>query len=281
MYGPNTAVPQISWNESQKKNIQSSRFDGPDDYEHESPEGQYNSCQQKEGLNMLQRIGNILKSSAFWTAVFTGLLTYFTYELVRVSDETNKTSRTTQRSFLVFNGITQGVAFQGPADPKTKKSSKTGVQIKVNWLNSGDTPAKSVIGVSNFQAWRSDLPEGFDFHDLIQVSDPAKTAMVVGPHQSIPQLLNVTIDNFAAQRAGTDRMFFWGWVAYRDAFPNDPPRLSEFCTEMIEVAIDPKKDIKDITNAMTWDTQPCHAHTCYDEDCSDYKDRIKEAKLPN
>ena len=218
--------------------------------------------------------------AAAWTAACTLALTAFTYLLYRVSNETNQTARITQRAFLVFNGLAEGVDLNGPPDPKTKAVKRVMKEVYVNWYNAGPTPARGAVGVSNFQLWRSDLPEGFDFHDMSKLTNPNANRIVVGPHQNSPQPLIVTIENFAAQRAGTDRMFFWGWVAYEDAFPGDPPRLTEFCSEMIQVALpDPKKDITDPTNHLAWNIQPCHAHSCYDEDCPDYTDRIKEAEF--
>lgn len=240
-------------------------------HKHETEKGEDNGDNQEESLNMLQQAWNALKQSGFWLVIFTGLLSYFTYKLYKVADSTDETSRATQRAFVSFTGISPNVALSNAQD-RTKKQAQ---ELTLNWLNSGATPAKDAVMVGSFEAWRGDLPQGFDFQDIAKVDSTSQ--IVIGPHQGTSMNIIVSIDNFRAQRAGTDRMFFWGWIAYRDIFPDSPARLTEFCTEMIQVAIDPKKDMEDITNTLAWNTQTCRHHNCYDQDCQDYPSRIKDA----
>jgi hypothetical protein len=71
---------------------------------------------------------------------------------------------------------------------------------------------------------------------------------------------------------------FFGWVVYDDIFPGDPPRLTEFCTEMIQITIPFDADIADAKTRLTWNIMSCSEHNCYDEECKDYAERIKEAR---
>jgi len=181
-----------------------------------------------------------------------------------------------QRAFVNFNGISAGAALT-TADGKAKAAQI----LNLNWFNSGNTPAKDGVTLGNLQMWRGELPSGFDFKDINAPPPNSIPHNIVGPHQGVPIQLAVGIDNFRAQRAGTDRMFFYGWIVYKDVFAGDPDRLTEFCTEMIQVAIfDAKKDIADPSQNFSWNTQPCRENNCYDEDCKDYSEKIKQARTP-
>ena len=69
-------------------------------------------------------------------------------------------------------------------------------------------------------------------------------------------------------------LFIWGWVTYKDIFVGTPTHLSEFCVELASMKAT-KPDVSDPTADLTWLTATCKTHNCYDQDCSDYKERIK------
>jgi hypothetical protein len=192
--------------------------------------------------------------------------------------ESNRISReslqSVQRALLNFSGISGGVSLTSP-DGK----SRIGITALLNWNNTGNTPAKRVIGVGNYQTWRGELPDSFDFHDFLKIDKNTYSQEVVGPHQTLPVQIFVPTDNLRAQRAGSDRLFFYGWIVYGDVFKGSPDRLTEFCSEMIQVSIsEASKDIGDPTNNIGWNTQPCRLHNCYDEDCEDYSAKVKYAR---
>jgi hypothetical protein len=72
-----------------------------------------------------------------------------------------------------------------------------------------------------------------------------------------------------AQDHPTRHIYFYGWVTYRDIFTNTPEHLTEFCREL-SILIVTQSGIKH-------DWSYCTAHNCTDEDCPDYKERIKQA----
>src|SRR6266850_4791453 len=58
-----------------------------------------------------------------------------------------------------------------------------------------------------------------------------------------------------------------------------PPRLTEFCTEMIHITIPQSKTADDFTDPnmpMAWTLDRCKEHNCYDTDCKDYSERVKK-----
>jgi len=223
--------------------------------------------------NMGQWIWNTFfrDRSAAWTALFTGVLVLFTYKLWQVAERADDTSRATQRAFIGLAGIGGGVGLTSP-DRKTR----LGQEVYVNWVNSGTTPAKNAVTNISEQPWpsTSDL-QGFDFHDL----NPAtKQPLLIGPKETSGIRTAIPLDFLRNQRDGKARLYFWGWIIYDDIFPGDPPRLTEFCTEMIQVSIGPAdKDISEPNSFLGWNTQRCPQHNCYDEGCLDYAARIKEA----
>jgi hypothetical protein len=77
-------------------------------------------------------------TSAAWTAIFTGVLTLFTFFVYQVAERTDETTRSSQRAFVVFDKI----------QPKARFNSSTvgfdGWQIAAVWQNAGTTPATSV-----------------------------------------------------------------------------------------------------------------------------------------
>jgi hypothetical protein len=222
--------------------------------------------------------------SAFWTAVFTGVLTVFTWKLYQVSKTASDTSRASERAVLNFANFAIGVRNNGPDGHWVSQ------QVGINWNNSGNTPVTRAVIRANGQVWPTDLPDGYAFPML-----PEQTRTVVGPKALSSTSLDVPALSLAQSWHGTGRLFIWGTAVYRDSFPEDPPRLTEFCDEIHHVAISaaqPQNIVNEpagtvhpplviespnaILSAFQW--QACRQHNCYDKDCGDYRDRVAEAR---
>ncbi len=72
--------------------------------------------------------------AGMWTAIFTGILSIFTFFLWNVAQSTDETSRSSQRAFLNFSQLGLGVNLTGP-DFK----AWVGQEFSLNWVNSGNT----------------------------------------------------------------------------------------------------------------------------------------------
>ncbi len=57
--------------------------------------------------------------------------------------------------------------------------------------------------------------------------------------------------------------------------------LTEFCTEIVQVAISPDKSLDDPMAPLTWNLSQCKHNNCYDENCKDYSSHIRQARPPN
>lgn len=235
-----------------------------------------------ERENQIDMIQKILGSAAFWTAVFTGLLCIFTYLLYDVSKEATNASKEQARAVVSFGGFAVGPVMTG------LDGVWTGQQFQVNWFNNGVLPAKGASFQHNARPFFDDLSKTYDFplnSDKIQGIVPPK-----GQFTS-----NITIPRSALEDNwhGKARIFVWGTAVYKDGFVDDPVRLSEFCTEIYQVTVGytsaPPQPTKENPHpkppaigdpntgiaGLSWRACNRGAHSCYDEDCADYSEQVK------
>jgi hypothetical protein len=218
-----------------------------------------------------------MRSSTFWTAVFTGILTLFTGLLLLVamrqttisrqstelSRQSTESSRASQRAFL-------GIAISPRLEAVAPQGKVTGYKVHMGWKNNGTTPTQSALAEFNIADWAERPSRGFDFAQLPQAE---RQEYVVGPQASWEVLtVPLSFDMLSDGR----HLFGWGWVVYRDIFKGTPVRLSEFCFELTNpkwlgptgpvVGLDRLKP----NTLFVLDTPPCQTHNCYDEQCEDY-----------
>jgi hypothetical protein len=230
--------------------------------------------------------------SAMWTAIFTAvlsLLAVLTYNVGKISSES---ARATDRAFLNFSGSGLGVRLNDPS------GAWAGYEVNLLWNNSGNTPTRWAVIQANGQIWPGDLPKGFDFPLAAD-----KTITVIGPKANYGTSLTIPRNLWVENWHGRNRLFLWGTVLYRDIFPKTPDRLTEFCAEIFHVTTAPTPlsiapqppvvlrpnsaptqptspqttDIespRNVIGGFSW--KVCLEHSCYDEDCKDYKARGKD-----
>jgi hypothetical protein len=131
------------------------------------------------------------------------------------------------------------------------------------WENSGNTQTRTMRLQAN-AAWPIEpLPDDFDFHDAGKVHNPpyflaARSKTLSGPLVISPEVI-------AQVRNGERRLYFWGWVAYRDVFEESEPHLTEFCNELTITDGDVSTG-----QGIQFLHVSCPSHNCTDEDCADY-----------
>jgi hypothetical protein len=234
--------------------------------------------------NMLRKIWNFLFAgkSAAWTAIFTGVLTFFTLKMYQVSSITSETARASERAFLSFVGPALGARISDGS------GNWSGQEFSLNWNNSGTTPAKAVVIQNSGEPWPSDLPKGFEFTLRAE-----KTMAVVGPKGVYGTNITIARDVLVQMWQGKSRLFVWGTAIYKDIFPGDPDRLTEFCaefthitigvapqTQMLPTKVTPVKLDIEAPNAaiVGFEWGACREHNCYDQDCKDYSERVKDMR---
>lgn len=218
-----------------------------------------------------------------WTAIFTGMLTLFTYKLYQVATVTNETARATQRAFVTLGGIGVGPEFNGTDGKRVAQ------EFAITWTNTGTTPATSAILQGNSKPFIEGLPKGYEFELL-----PEKTHTVFAPKGTSQVNIAIPWAILVDAWHGRSRLFIWGTAIYKDIFPGDPERLSEFCIELTHLTagykIPPKvpagkpaptasfDDANSMIVGYQWQACNIDTHSCYDEDCKDYADRVKDMR---
>jgi len=198
------------------------------------------------------------------------------YFVAKSSGETNRNS---QRAYVSYAGT--GLGSRMVQGQPIASSPWTGQQIFLSFANSGDTPARKAVIRTNVQDWPEDLPEGYDFP-----LDPKKVEAVIGPKANYATEMVIDKEKLDQNAHAKGRIFIWGDVMYRDIFPDDPARLSESCIEITYLTVgwvNPPADkslATDIdapnTQLVGFQSNACKQHNCYDKDCKDYDDRVKD-----
>jgi hypothetical protein len=238
--------------------------------------------------------------AAVWTALFTGVLSVYTVKLFQVSNRTDDTTRNANRAFLNLQAVNLSNRLVDSLDPGDPQARWVGQEFAVVWNNTGNTPAKDVVIEKNAQIFRPNLPQAYDF-PLLQDKEHA----VIGARGDYGIIINVSKEFLSDLWHSKGKLFLWGTVIYKDVFPDDPDRISEFCIQITHPAANitslqpsqtnstmkgktvaqepstlrPPLDI-DAPGAQLvgFQWEQCPAHNCYDEDCPDYKDRVRDMR---
>lgn len=223
--------------------------------------GQGRQSESSEDKGMIKKVFN----PGMWTCIFTGFLVVFSGLLYIVSDKANNTSIATQRAFISFGG---------PGLVKDVQNRKLkGINVYYALSNSGTTPASAAILEWNMSFGPTLPQKGVDFDTLPQKE---RVPLVLGPKAAFQMSpVYLSLEDLELVSENKKHLFFWGWITYRDIFPDTPMRLSEFCTDIASATwtrqnhTDPAVDFKT-------DSPPCPIHNCYDQQCEDYSIRTKK-----
>jgi hypothetical protein len=158
--------------------------------------------------------------------------------------------------------------------------------------NSGTTPAVSAIrefAVNNtLRAEPTDLEFlGPNINQPIGEIGPRGTTMmgpIVKPNEFVMGNYPFTPASVTSQEFqkffNSRKVFVWGWVGYRDVFPNTAPHVTEFCKLIKTVGIELSNGTApSLTRFVpTVILESCVKHNCTDESCKDYPNIA--AKVP-
>jgi hypothetical protein len=197
--------------------------------------------------------------------------------LLRESNKVNHEALVSvQRPFIVFDKIQiQKTTVRLPSGDQRQW------RIWISWLNSGTTPAPRTLHHFDLRV----LPE--EPTDKIFRGNPVDASFTVGyigpklTQESagiyMPESFFLTDPNSTIFSA--EKKFFWGWAAYIDVFSDTTLHLTEFCQQLVGVAVSPT------ANSPILVTKDCKHHNCTDEYCADFKDVInmvaETLKKPN
>jgi hypothetical protein len=196
-------------------------------------------------------------------------------ETKRIGDAANQVTRDAlirvQRAFVFPDTDEPTVIEEGD------KGSSPEIIFRFKWRNSGTTPTEDMRTHFSYQWSTLPLPENFTFPDLWGVGKPhINVPVAIGPKGEIgidsePLAMSVV----EAVRDKKMHLYVWGWAKYRDVFKGTPVHITEFCYDLATARkqVVPTPDPKVQTLSLIWNN--CERHNCYDEDCTDYKQRAK------
>jgi hypothetical protein len=201
--------------------------------------------------------------------------------------ESNKISResfvSVQRAFVIFDG-TPFITVK-----KIAPSGQGGIfwQFQPTWENTGPTTATTAVQDFFVDKLLSE-PNEQQFigtnkhHAAYQIGPRAKQEGAI--REVADSLIMQTVAHFPDVETVHWKIFFWGWVVYRDVLPETKPHVTEFCSHLVEVNFPiTTKQSKDLmgrpplsseSSAMiTWEA--CDEHNCVDEYCKDYEEMMQ------
>ena len=121
------------------------------------------------------------------------------------------------------------------------------------------------------------MPTDFTFPDIgtVQMRQGEIPARATG---------NATIEGirpevFVDAEHNRSRIYVWGWITYNDVFKGTPRHLTEFCDEVsnIKITNEDASQAPQASSEFSWTLSFCLvSHNCYDRQCSDYSDKIKQ-----
>ncbi len=183
-----------------------------------------------------------------------------------------------QRAFVSFPPSPQ----MNPVNFTSGRVYRVSIEID----NVGNTQAHAVKDRVSWIATEKPLPDNYSFPDRTgKWGLPfAATGANVIPAKGYVMSQEVSIDEQTlVQLSKTfpilpnpvthphmSGVIFYGWVTYRDIFPDTPEHLTEFCRGLSFFLAQGGK------GSVSWDF--CPVHNCTDEDCPDYQERITKAR---
>jgi hypothetical protein len=111
------------------------------------------------------------------------------------------------------------------------------IWVHAKWRNSGRTAALRRRSYASWKTFEGAPPGDWDWPDLDRFGTPTTTPHpeegFLGPQAtdfSVPLKINVA--QMERVRAGTQRLFLWGWTEYDDVLARVVRHRTQFCIEM-------------------------------------------------
>ncbi len=215
---------------------------------------------------------------ALYAGIAVAVIYLFQYIAMVDSNQINRESlQSVQRAFMTFRKV-DGV----------RRANKTQPELVGVWRfsgvaeNSGTTPATNVVTHFDMDSV-FDPPEGAFIGtggDFVDSAGP-KNEFEFGYLNRDDAFLGIDPQHPPKFGAIQRPITFWGWIVYRDVFfPHTTWHLTEFCTQMQGVSIQPPSNPKE-GESYNMTFRSCRHHNCTDKDCSDYQQVVDIAKKAN
>jgi hypothetical protein len=216
-----------------------------------------------------------------WLAVFTAFLVLATIGLF-VSGErsvdvarrsadaakgsanaANKSAEIAERALIAGQRAFVSVAFNQNANRDIKTGDITRWQFVPVWLNTGNTPTRNMENHVSIMWPDKEFANEWDFPDYWSsgsARDPAPLS--ASPKSTVQgEALFVPVDIIADIINGKRFLYFWGWAAYNDVFPDTPRYVTRFAVRIVIGGDARDKD------KISFNYRYLARYNCSDEEC--------------
>jgi len=200
----------------------------------------------------------------FWTKISAGLL--FVVALVYCGQlyQMVESNRLTRESVEAVQAAV--VSFSSSQIKVSPKENFPYYMFVTPFTNGGNTATRTGQVYWSVITPTEKIPDDYTFPDQGKAGNGR--TFILGPKQTAnTKPIAIPDDVVKNMLARHVRIYFYGWAAYRDRFKETPDRVTEFCYEFWDI----------IKNGTEMESQinVCEHHNCYDDECPDYKERIK------
>jgi hypothetical protein len=207
-----------------------------------------------------------LEGLTFLAVAAAGIIYYGQLRAMLAANQINRDAlESVQRAFVRLDNIQTD--FLHAPDGK-----ETYIQFTAQWTNSSSTPAMELIQAFATSELPSE-PDGKPFYGDVSVKH---STIVVGPGghtESSPHVFRESAlgtapdaKNWRERIQIKPNIYAWGWVAYRDVFPDTKPHVTEFCYRLNQI-LHPTRPTEN--GKTSWVN--CSHHNCVDDYCPDYQ----------
>lgn len=201
---------------------------------------------------------------SFWVGILTlvvlSIYTGFTILIWRSTKQANLIAIdgfiSAQRAYITNHGIKH--VFKTTTNPSGKQVKS--FDFSPQWENAGNTPAVGVLVLSGSAVFTTEITQAW-FMGKTRGSPTPTTMASIGPRQSWESQATHQPEAFATEDLEYPR-YVWGWLLYKDVFPNTKVHVTEFCFK--STSITPTGSDYDFAATV------CNGHNCVDEFCDDY-----------
>ena len=173
-----------------------------------------------------------------------------------------------QRAFIIPAKPTTEIDEYDTVNGMRRQKPLKLLEFTYRWENVGNTPAVGLVTAVGKVVQTDELTEQ-EFITTLVDKFTAKSAL--GPKATLDSGTLRDDETFLTDQPGVPR-FMWGWIVYRDVFPNIKTHVTEWCWKI------------DTSNGVRWKLDEsgkrsgtpqitataCTHHNCVDEFCEDY-----------
>ena len=166
--------------------------------------------------------------------------------------------------------INEAMTYEFVSQVDNKKAVQRMVTFRARFVNTGNTTSRGIVSALGAKRMpKRTEPTEADFVKAkpyrMGVTGPKEPVSIGGYDASLESLVPKDITTQPARPANSPTMYFWGWLTYRDVFPNTKVHLTEFCHFITQTyaGVNTGSPTKEIT-ASAFLFESCVHHNCVD-----------------